>query len=173
MGIISELLGVCSPEVPEPPSMVTSLPNIAAKLLETGQLPELNVPSIVLKKNEECHYFDKACLILIKKEKHSKRKRDGISIRIMKGVYYHTGSSTNTPLEHEIPQYIPGYLYITNQRIVFIAKTNAFEKTISALTAVSTYSDAVGLQFGEKTYNLLSPTAELFSRTINLLTKQD
>ena len=44
-----------------------------------------------------------------------------------------------------------------------------FEKKLSSLTAVTGYSDAIGLQFSSKTYSILLPSAPSAQRTLALL----
>ena len=78
----------------------------------------------------------------------------GTSIHIAKGVTYHTAGSKRKPIRETITTQTDGSLFVTNKRIVFIAESDYFEKKRSALSAIKTYSDAIFLQFGNKTYLL-------------------
>lgn len=171
MSILNNILGNSYPlEAPSPPQMLSLLPVAVSQMIQNGTLPHLNVTTLVLTRGEVCHYVDKSCLVTKKVLKHYERKNNGVSIRVMKGVTYHTGGGHSHPIEQQIPVYTPGYLYITNKRIVFVAKENSFEKKLNNLTSITPYSDAIGLQFGSKTFNLLVPAADLAHKTLQLLT---
>lgn len=87
----------------------------------------------------------------------------------MKGVTYRIGASRGIPVKKRVQEYTNGLLYITNQRIIFVAREKGFEKKVKDLTATIPYSDAVGLQFGGKTYCLLLPQSDLVVRTLRIL----
>jgi len=172
MGILSTLFGggyVTS--CPRPPTMISDYPSAAERVLEQGRLPTLNISSLILTSGEDCHFVDKACLLTQKTIRHTRRRSCGTSFRIAKGITFRTGGGFSSPVEQTIPVYTPGYLYITNKRIVFTAREKAFDKKLTALSALTPYSDAVGLQFGSKTYNLLLPSAGSARRTLKLLSE--
>ena len=60
------------------------------------------------------------------------------------------GSSESVPVTETKVDYIPGYLYITNKRIIFTSQKGGLEKSIGSLSAFHPYSNAIGLQFGQK-----------------------
>lgn len=66
--------------------------------------------------------------------------------------------------------YIPGYLYITNKRIIFTSQKGGLEKTIGSLSAFHPYSNAIGLQFGQKVINFILPRADLAVQTLQIMT---
>lgn len=171
MGILDTLFsGAYMQQVPQPPQMLSVLPEAAANLIYSGSLPNLNVNTLILSSGETCHFVDKACLMTQKIVRHYQRRNNGMSFRVMKGVTYHTGDGESHPIEQQVPVYTPGYLYITNKRVIFVAREKSFEKKLTGLTAVTSYSDAVGLQFASKTFNLLLPNAYMAQRTLELLT---
>ena len=151
--------------------MSSIFPAAAADTLDRGTLPALNVGTLVLSRGEVCHFVDKACLLTQKTIRHTRHQNRGVSFRIAKGVTYRTGGGLSSPVEQVVPVYTPGYLYITSKRVIFTAKEKAFDKKLSALSALTPYSDAVGLQFGSKTFNLLLPSARWAERTLELLTR--
>lgn len=153
----------------KPPQVESSLPAIVVDSLRKGILPVLNVETLILGSDEKCHYLDKSYLMSKKTQKIYTRDYGGSSFRITKGWYYRTGRSYTKPLENEIPVYTPGYFYITNKRIIFSAKEKGYEKKFSSLTSVIPYSDAIELQFGDKTYCMLLPTADSAYKAIQLL----
>lgn len=170
MGLLEQLFGSYSPQIPQPPVMLSVFPSAALSELQSGSLPTLNVNTLILKPGEICHYVDKACLFTKKVERHYRRVNRSSSFRVMKGWYYHTGSGESHPEEYEIPVYTPGYLYITNKRVVFVSKEKSFEKSVPKLTSVTGYSDAIVLQFGDKTYTLLIPSSQAAQQILGLLT---
>jgi len=172
MGILDNLFGgTYIQQIPQPPMMLSVLPPAAMSAIQRGQLPKLNVSTLILSPGEVSHFVDKSCLVTEKTLRHYQRRNSGMSFRIMKGVTYHTGGGQSHPMEQQVPVYTPGYLYITNKRVVFVAREKSFEKKLTSLTAVTPYSDAVGLQFGSKTFNLLLPAAYLAQRTLELVSK--
>ncbi len=169
MSIFSELFG--NSEVQNPlPEITSILPESAVLLINSGRLPTLNVPTLMLNTNEVCHYVEKACLLVTKKMiTHYDGTRGGTSISIMKGVTLRNGTSRLTPVRENVTDITPGYLYITSTRIIFSSQENAFEKAIRSLTSITPYSNAIGLQFSNMIYNLLLPTSIQAFATIKLI----
>lgn len=89
---------------------------------------------------------------------------------LFKGVRYHMGSSESIPVTETKVDYIPGYLYITNKRIIFTSQKGGLEKTIGSLSAFHPYSNAIGLQFGQKVINFILPRADLAVQTLQIMT---
>lgn len=123
----------------------------------------------MLAPNEVCRFIDKAALVTQKIQKEYKRRSKGSSFRIAKGITIHSGGGTTTPIEHTVTEYTQGFIYITDQRIIFVAQEKSFEKKIKNLTAVVPYSDAVGLQYGSQMYNLLVPQSDLLVNVLHML----
>lgn len=169
MGLLENILGIWPPEIPDPPIMTSVLPAVAINDIRAGKLPKLNVSNISLGNGEICHYIDEACLVTKKIEKHYHRRNNGMSFKIAKGMYYHTGDSNGHPIEYEIPIYTKGYLCITNKRVVFVSKEKGFDKKIKAISSITPYTDAIGLQFGEKIFNVLLPSSDIANMVLNLL----
>ena len=79
----------------------------------------------------------------------------------------HTGDSTSVPITE--PEYTKGILFITNKRIVFFAEKYGFDQKIEKLSAKKVYSDAITLQFGNKTYGLFVPNGDIPQAVIDLI----
>ena len=99
----------------------TVLPSAAISRIESGSLAELNVPNLMLKKGEKCCFVDKSYEMVETTTTRNIRKSGGTSMPsvFFKGVRYHMGSSESVPVTETKVDYIPGYLYITNKRIIF------------------------------------------------------
>ena len=159
MGILSHILGLDEDQQKQVPELTSILPDQAISLINSGTLPTLNVPTLMLNVNETCHYVEKACLVVNKTMiTHYDGTRGGVSVSIMKGVSLRGGKTRTTPVREKVTDLTPGYFYVTSARIIFSSQENAFEKGISALTSISPYSNAIGLQFGNVVYNLLLPS---------------
>lgn len=169
MGLLEQLFGIYTPRIQPPPVMFSDLPPAAINELQCGVLPQLNVGSLRLRKGEICHYVDKCCLFIKKVERHYRRVSRGSSFHVAKGLTVHTGSGESHPIEQELPEYTPGYLYITNQRVIFTAREKGFEKDLLRLTSVTGYTDAIVLQFGNKVHILLSPSSLAAQQVLLLL----
>lgn len=170
MGILSHILGTDEGQIKQLPELSSILPDAAISLIDSGKLPTLNVPTLMLNANETCHYVEKACLVVSKTLiTHYDGTRGGASINIMKGVSIRGGKTRTTPVREKVTELSPGYLYVTSSRIVFSSQENAFEKSISALTSISPYSNAIGLQFGSVMYNVLLPTPVQAFTTLKLI----
>lgn len=63
----------------------------------------------------------------------------------------------------------PGILYITNQRIVFQATEWGFDKTYRYLTAITPYSNACELQFGNKSYCMVVANGNITNQVLQLI----
>ena len=131
-----------------------------------SRLPQLNTNRIFLKKCEVCSYIDKSILNIHTVKKINKQFRHSAP-GLFKGTRISSGISK--PIEYEEMKQQKGILYITNKRIIFQATQNAFEKQHRYLTSVEPYSNAVVLQYGDKTYELIVPDGAIVSHVLNLV----
>lgn len=150
----------------------TVLPLTTISRIESGCLAELNVPNLILKKGEKCCFVDKSYQMVEIVTTRNVRKSGGTSMPsvFFKGVRYHMGGSESVPVTETKVDYIPGYLYITNKRIIFTAQKGGLEKSLTSLSAFHPYSNAIGLQFGSKVINFILPRSDLAIQTLQLLT---
>lgn len=148
------------------PAVTSILPNAAVQEIMAGRLPILNADTLFLKKGEQIHFIDKAINMEVKTKK----------------TYEHIGFSTpglfkgnrvnygrGRPIERQENVFHAGVLYITNQRIIFQAKENGFDKTYRSLTAFVPYSNGIELQFGNKSYTLLVFDGNVVNQTLRLI----
>lgn len=141
------------------------LPIAAKNEIMASRLPQLNTDKLFLKNGEVCSYIDKAILnIHVKKRitKHVGHSSPGL----FKGTRINTGMSK--PIEYEETKQQKGILYITNKRVVFQAPENAFDKQHRYLTSIAPYSNAVVLQYGDKTYELIVPDGAIVNHVLKL-----
>lgn len=148
------------------------LPDKAKNDIEQGILPSYSTATIILSKNETCHFIDRAIHVTEERQKNTQIFRTYNSIRIMKGWTIHLGNGNLTPKYKTIAKYNKGLLYVTNNRIIFSSKEGAFDKKLTDLSAIMPYSDGVGLQFGEKVYNVLLVEPVYVVTVINILTNK-
>ena len=142
------------------------LPVAAKNEIVQGRLPVLNTTSIFLKAGEKCHYIDKAILTIQKKKKvyhHVGSSRKGLFGNYR--VNYGTGSSK----EYTEPYQYKGILYITNKRVVFQAAENSFDKPHSKLSSIAPFTNAVILQYGDKTYQLTVADGAIVNAVLKLV----
>ncbi len=148
------------------PTVTSILPAAAKQEIMAGRLPILNPDTLFPRKGEKIHFIDKAMNMDVKTTK----------------TYQHVGFSTpglfkgnrvnfgrGKPIEHQENVYHAGILYITNQRIIFQAKANGFDKDFKYLTAFVPYSNGIELQFGNKSYTLLVSDGEVVNQALQLI----
>ncbi len=165
MGILSKLFGTGGFENDPIPQLNTILPQTVVQTIEAGKLPNLISDKLVLRKGELCHFVDVGAAVT--ERKHYQSRRRGSSVRIAKGWVLHNGSSTSVPVvTREITR---GYLYITNQRIVFVAHKHGFEKRLKQLTAITPYDNGLELQFGDKIYVVALPNGTWAKQVLDQL----
>ncbi len=124
-------------------------------------LPVLTPNGLVLKENEICHYQGSAHT-----EKTSSRiagytsQHKGGSVRIARGLSVHTGGTERQAVRETLTEKSRGILYITNKRIIFIAPKNAFDKSLSSLSAYIPSQEHMTFLFGNQSFDLI--TADSF-----------
>ena len=149
------------------PTVTSILPDAAKQEIMAGRLPIINTDSIFPKKGERVHYIDKAMNMEIKKTKiyeHFGVSRPGLILKENR-VNYGRGR----PIEKEENVYHAGVLYITNQRVIFQAKENGFDKSFKYLTAFVPYSNGIEMQFGNKSYTLLVADGSIVNEVLQLI----
>lgn len=93
----------------------------------------------------------------------------GWSFRVFKGVNYRIGKMKGRPIRENVQEATNGILYLTNKRVIFVAKSNGFDKRIGQITAVVPFSNALSIQIGNNTYSLLLPQPEVAFSALQLL----
>lgn len=163
MGILAKMLGVVPEE--QPPQLISIFPAAAASRIHSGSLPTIQADKIILGSGEVCHFVDVGAAYTEKTRRQSVHV--GGSYHIMKGYTAHLGQSQSVPVSE--PHFTKGVLYITNQRVIFVAHEHGFDKKLKALTAVTPYSDGIALQFGSKSHMILLPDSLTAKLALDML----
>ena len=166
MGILSKIFGTGGFENDPIPQQQSILPAAAIAKIYGGKLPVLQSDKPILKRGELCHFVDVAAIVTDRK--HYQSRRRGSSVSVARGWVIHTGSTTSVPVT--TGEVTRGIFYITNKRIVFVASRHGFAHTIQSLTAVTTYTNGLELQFSGKTHRVILPDAFTARKVIDLLT---
>lgn len=102
-------------------------------------------------------------------------RSSGVSVRVMKGIYYRTGQFQGNPVQ--TTQIVPvdtGLLVVTNKHLYFVGSTKTHRIPFSKIIAYQPYSDAISISRdgimkqdifktndGWFTYNLISNLASI------------
>ena len=118
-------------------------------------LPIVRPSALILSGGETCHLEKPAALITVKNvvTGHAGRS-SGVSVRVAKGLYLRSGGSSGTPIRSNVEEEHPGYICMTNKRIVFVGQ-KGFSHPLSSLTALipQGYHEVI-LQFGKSSYRV-------------------
>jgi len=122
--------------------------------LSSGK-PLLPAPTdtiIVLKKNEVPIYkINNVSLSEPRAVRTSKGRYGGASVRVMKGVTLHSGTSTSTSTSHDEIKFIDrGELLITNKRIVFLGQNRTTNIDLNKIIAITTRNNEIQVQRSNK-----------------------
>lgn len=116
---------------------------------------EKNPISVVLKPGEVCYYQRSASVLVVKNETVGHTSgHSGISVCVAKGVTLHSGGGRGHAIKQNVTYKFPGFFAMTSQRILMTGE-NGFDYPLEKLTALTEYTDGVGLQFGSKNYILM------------------
>lgn len=165
--VLASLFGIHLNE--DAPKLTSLVPQRISNEIMTGQLPKFNPSNLMLGKNETCHFMDKAALVVKQKERSYRTHRGGSSYKVTKNWTWHSANGTARPIDQEWYEYKEGVVFVTNQRIIFVAPENGFEKKISGLTAIIPYSDAITMQFNGKEISLVMPKAQLMAEVLKMV----
>lgn len=165
--MIASLFGIHLNE--DPPKLESLVPQRISNEIMTGNLPKFNPSTIMLGKNETCHFMDKAALVVKQKERSYASRRSGSSFKVTKNWTMHSSNGRAKPIDQEWYEFKEGVVFVTNERIIFVAPEHGFEKKTKNLTAVIPYTDAVALQFGNQTINLMMPQSQLMALVLQMV----
>lgn len=164
---LASLMGIKLSE--DPPKLQSMVPDRISNEIRAGKLPRFNPSALILEKGENCYFMDRSALAVKQKEKSYQSHRGGGGYRVTKNCTIFSSHGRTTPVVQKWYEFKEGVVFITNKRIIFVEPEYSFEEKMSALTAVIPYSDAVGLQFGNKTITLLLPQATLMAHVLKML----
>lgn len=164
MGFFDNLFGNNNIQL-QPPQLQSILPQQAVSKIASGKLPILTSDKLVISKTEKCHYIEVGEILT--ERTHYESNRVGGSYHVWKGFTIHRGASRSDPVKE--PELTKGILFFTNTRIAFVASKNGFDQKINKLTAVTPYTDAIELQFGNKTYRIFLPDGNIAKSVLDLI----
>lgn len=130
--------------------------------LESGApLPTVLGHDLMLKAGETCHYYGEATSIKCKNVVTGySGGSSGVSVRIAKGVSYRVGQQKSAPVRGTVEERYPGFLAVTNKRVVFNASHGAFDRSISSLSSLVPLDDGLLFQFGSSQYVIETKNAK-------------
>lgn len=164
---VASLFGIhLSENIPVFQSLV---PQRISNEIMAGKLLKFNPSTIMLKNNETCHFMDKAAIVVKKKERSYYSCKYDKSYKITKNLTMHSSNRLTNPVDQEWYEFTEGVVFVTNARIIFVALEDGFEKEIKNLTFVVPYNNAVALQFGNQTLNLIMPMPKLMVSVLNMV----
>lgn len=110
---------------------------VTKELISTGILTIEFLPEdLNLKTNEHLIYSNETSLY----EEKTKRQYGGASVRIIKGLYLHRGSSKGHPVIDKIDT---GNLYLTTKRLIFTGRTSTRISELSKIVTINAYNDYI------------------------------
>ncbi len=108
----------------------------------TKSLEPISV-DVLLDKNEDAYFIEQD--IDYGEERNVRiSKGRGVSFRVIRGVYYHTGGSQGRYLP-EIERVDKGNLYLTNKRAIFKGRFETRTFDLNKIISIENFSDAIVL----------------------------
>lgn len=147
--------------------------NTTSQSVPITELPTVSPDGLIPKPDEICHYQGSASSTRTKNVVTGYESGNvGVSVRVAKGLSVRTGGSKGAPIRSDVVNQVPGMLYITSQRIVFLCSRDAFDKPYSALTAVNITGNTLLLQFGNTSYDITVSSPERIRQILTLAINQ-
>ena len=116
------------------------------KSVQRGVIPRTNmVAPIILGKNETILWtYNGVSLYQEKITKEWVGRSGGFSFRIIKGVYYRTGSMKGHPVEHSSMEFNgTGSLCVTNKNLIFYSQQKSVKVPFNKIVGITPYSDGI------------------------------
>lgn len=131
---------------------------------------QLQNVSMRLKPGEAC-YFEGIGFSYHSKQVVSgyKHKSYGHSMRIMKGFSIHSSSGRSDAIRKTVNTAYQGRLFITNERIVFLAERYGFDIGFDKLSNVTIYNEYLEVFSGSKFYRVHTPHCIFIRDLITLM----
>lgn len=131
---------------------------------------ELRNVSMKLKTDEVCYFEGEGFSY------HSKdivagynNNSKGSSMRVMKGYSIHRTSGQSDVIRKTVKTEYPGRLFITNERIVFLAERYGFDISFDKLSNIEMYNEYLEVFAGSKFYRVFSPHTVYIRDLITLM----
>ncbi len=116
------------------------------KEIQKGIIPNTGLTApIILGKNESVLWsYGGVSLYQEKITKEWVGRSRGMSFRVMKGVYYHTGGSKGHPVEHSRMELQgTGSLFVTNKNLIFYSQSKGLKIPFNKIVGITPYSDGI------------------------------
>lgn len=140
--------------------------------INNGKLPNIQGTNLNLAKDEICHYMDRGYTYKDKTITTGYTgKSGGLSIRIMKGVSYQTGTGNSRAIRETQRTTYNGILYITTNRVIFTSQYESFDKAFDKITSIQETKDGLIIQIGSHTYSIIIETHSEFMKVFNMITQ--
>lgn len=134
LGKIQEFLQVSPAEISSDLRAKISRSRILYQI-QTGNLPPINVPNLILIKNEKAYWSEPSGLAEVKVVgRRYEGGSQGVSIRVMKGVSFRVGGHAGRVVSDSEEVIVDnGDLVITNQRLVFCGGQKSFASKLDKI----------------------------------------
>lgn len=131
---------------------------------------ELHDVSMQLKRGEDC-YFEGVGFSYHSKDIVTGYKSSsyGSSMRVMKGYSIHRSTGQSEAIRKTVSTEYPGRLFITNQRIVFLAERYGFDINFNKLSNITMYDEYLEVFSGSKFYRVYTPHTLFIRDLITLM----
>lgn len=150
------------------------IPDERMDALNKGILPAVNSGSVILGKDEVCHFHGSVTYVKVKEKVIGySGGGGGVSFRITKGIRLHTSSGNKKAIRGNVAQEDEGFLIITNKRIIGSAFNISFDKKLSSLSYLESSWKAILLQFGKEQYYCKSYESIYIDKIIRLAVKNN
>lgn len=131
---------------------------------------ELQNVSMKLKQDEAC-YFEGEGISYYTKDVVSGYRRSsyGRSMRIMRGYSVHRSNGYSDAVRQTVRTPYPGRLFITNERIVFLAERYGFDIGFNKLSNITMYNEYLEVFSSSKFYRVFTPHTVFIRDLITLM----
>lgn len=131
---------------------------------------ELHNVSMKLRPDETC-YFEGEGFSYQSKDVVSGYKRSsyGSSMRVMRGYSIHRSNGQSDVIRKTVKTEYPGRLFITNERIVFLAERYGFDIGFDKLSNITMYNEYLEVFAGSKFYRVFTPHTVFIRDLITLM----
>lgn len=115
--------------------------------IEHGEFPAVAVP-IRLQSGESCYFAAPATWLEYRKQSTTVGYySQGVSLRVMRGVYYHVGASRPRRIASEgLTSLDSGEIYITGKRVIFNGSRRNLTLKLDSLLSFQPFSDGFALE---------------------------
>ena len=88
---------------------------------------------------------------------------------LFKGTRVYMGNGGSDSYEEKMYEQVPGKLFITNKRVIFVGSNDGFDEKIDDLVAITPYSNCIELQFSKKRHRIFVPNGNIANNALQLI----